>query len=223
MEKVMYGTHAIQIYVTFPNGDVSQIWACGKCRRLWGLNDKHMASGCCCTHMVCKCGGEHSKSWTMCDDCRCKGRLAAYYAKPEKEWDGEFPITISDSDVYFFDESDLLDYIAEMECPPEEIVNELRLSSCHPNKPRYFDINDWCSDDLADDGEVSDARGIDEEINAILQGIGVLSWSSNNDRLNVSQVLKEIGYEIPSGTNQIDFSQDLSTDTDRENPVADNS
>ena len=96
-----------------------------------------------------------------------------------------------------------MDYIAEMECTPEETVNELRLSSCHPNKPRYFDINDWCSDDLPEDEEIRDAKGIDEEINAILQGIGILSYSSNNDRLNVSQVLKEVGYVAPSATTDV--------------------
>lgn len=223
MDKVIYGTHAIQVYVTFPNGDVSQIWACGKCRRLWGVNDKHMASLCCCTHLVCKCGADRPKHYTTCDSCRYEDRLNRYYAKPEKEWDGEFPICISDSDEYFFDESDLLDHISEMECPPGEVVNELRLSSCSPNKPRYFDINDWCSDDLPEDGEIHDANGIDEEINAIIQSIGTTSWSSNNDRLNVGQVLKEIGYEIPSGIKQIDFSVDPTTDTDRENPVSDNS
>lgn len=222
MEKVMYGTHAIQVYVTFPNGDVSQIWACGKCRRLWGVNDKHMASWCCCTHISCRCGKQRTKHFTMCETCVEVNRLAAYYAKPEKEWDGEFPIAISDRDKYFFDESDLLDYIQEMECDPDEIVNELRLSSCSPNVARTFDVNDWCSDDLADDGEVRDAEGIDAEINAILQGLGVLSWSSNIDRLNVAQVLKEIGYETPIGTEQIDFGKDPADSTDRENPVSDN-
>jgi len=75
MEKVTYGTHAIQVYVTFPNGDVSQIWACGKCRRLYGVNDKHMASWCCCTHIVCKCGNHHEKGWIKCSDCRHQDRL----------------------------------------------------------------------------------------------------------------------------------------------------
>ena len=196
MEKVLYGTHAVQVYVTWPNGDVVQVWACGKCRRLWGKTDRHMASWCCCTHLVCGCGKEVTKHCSKCGNCTVADRQKRYYDKPEKDWDGEFPICISDDDTYFFDESDLIDHIYEMGCESvEEIVDTLQLSSCHEKRARSFDVNEWACDDLADDGEVRDADSINDRINEILGETGILSYYSNNDRLNVRQVLEMVGYE----------------------------
>ena len=156
-----------------------------------------MASWCCCTHMICKCGKEHSKSWTKCVDCRAKLDHERWYAKQEVDWNGEWPIALADGDQYFFGEEALLDYIYEDADADdiEEIVSTLRLTSCSPNKPSHFDVNEYCCDQLGDDQEVTDAGSIDERINAILDEIGTRSWSADSVRLNVRQILKAIGYE----------------------------
>ena len=195
--KIPYGEMAAQVTVTLPDGSSHQQWFCTKCRRIWGTNDQHMASWCCCTHRVCDCGKEYEKHWTMCDDCRAKKSRDRWYAMPEVPWDGAWPLYDDSSDKYFWDESDLLDFIDEREHDDlsiEYLVESLRLSSCHQNKPRTFDINEWCCDDLPDDGEISDADSIDERVNAIISEAGVLSFGTNADRLNVRQVLHDIGY-----------------------------
>ena len=197
--KIMYGTHAVQVTVTLPGGESHQQWFCGKCRRIWGRNDhdQHMASWCCCTHKVCDCGKEHEKHWTMCDDCRNKKAAEKWFAKPEVIWDGEFPIACHNSDEYFFDGGSLLDHIHDRlvdDEAVEDVLDSLRLTSCKPNRPRTFEVNEWCGDELAEDGEVSDVDSIDDRINAILGEIGILSWSMKGDRLNVRDVLQRIGY-----------------------------
>lgn len=195
----MYGTHALQATVTLPDGSSHQQWFCGKCNRIWGSkdHDKHMASWCCCTHMLCKCGSEHVKGWTMCDSCRAAKSASHWYAKPELIWDGKWPIALDDSDKYFFDESDLLDYLHNELVEGTTIEDlSLRLTSCHQNKPRTFEINEWCCDDLSDDGEVKDAESIDDRINAIIGEIGIVSYSANADRLNVRDILDRIGFTM---------------------------
>ena len=133
----------------------------------------------------------------MCDDCRAKKDHDRWYSKPEVDWDGEWPIAEHNTDKYFFTDSDLLDYIEENYEDAEsidDVLNSLRLTSCHQCKPRTFDVNEWLCDDLPDDGEVNDAGSIDDRINAILSEIGTVSFMMNSDRLNVRQILTAIGY-----------------------------
>lgn len=196
--KIMYGTHALQVTVTLPSGESHTQWFCGKCKRIWGRNDKHMASWCCCTHMTCACGKEHSKHYTRCDDCQSMIVRDKWHAKPETEWDGQWPLFDHSSDQYFMDAGDLADYLHELTVSEghsvHDLIESLRLSSCHVNKPRSFEINEWCCDDLSDDGEIADADSIDDRINAILAEVGTISYSSNSDRLNVRQILASVGY-----------------------------
>lgn len=196
--KIMYGDRAAYVTITLPDGSTHQQWYCTKCRRTWGAKDQHMASWCCCTHLICECGKEHEKRSTCCDDCRAEKDLVGWLAKPVVEWDGEWPIYDHLSNKYFFTDSDLADYLhwqtVDEGYSVSELIAALRLSSCYENKPRAFDVNEWCCDELSDDGEVADAESIDERINAILAEIPVLSYYMNSDRLNVRQVLQAIGY-----------------------------
>lgn len=196
--KIMYGEKACQVTVTTPDGSQHQQWFCAKCRRIWGEKDQHMASWCCSTHKICECGKQHEKHYTHCDDCRATKEAHRWYAKPDVQWDGEWPIADHSSDKYFFDGSAMMDWIEENHeegTTFDELAASLRLTSCHKNKPRTFEINEWCSDDLSEDSDgVSDADSIDERINAILAETGILSFSMNSDRLNVRQILQAIGY-----------------------------
>lgn len=199
--KIMYGEFAQQVNVTLPNGDQHKQWFCGNCRRIWGSHghDEHMAKWCCCTHMICKCGQEHSKNYTCCDQCRAQKRTEAWYAKPETDWDGSFPIALEDGDKYFFDESDLIDYLSEYEGNHQDIIDNVWLTTCHPVKPRYFEVSEWLCDDLPEDSDgPKDAKSIDERINAILGEIGIVSYMADSVRLNVKQVLDEIGFNKDS-------------------------
>lgn len=199
--KVMYGTHALQVTVTLPDGSSHQQWFCGKCRRIWGSkdHDKHMASWCCCTHMLCKCGNEHLKGWTCCDSCRAAKSASHWYAKPELIWDGEWPIATDDSGRYFFSEDSLISYICEVYSDAECIddIEAIRLTSCSPNRPPHFEIDNWCCDVLGEDSDgVADSKSIDDRINAIIGEIGIVSFSANSDRLNVRDILDRIGFTM---------------------------
>lgn len=196
-QKIMYGEYAVEAQLLIPGEPPRPQWFCVKCRRI--ASSYHSASWCCCTHMICDCGNEHEKHWTMCDTCRGKKASEKWYAKPEVTWDGEWPLALHDSDQYFFDESALIEYLAEVFIDAEtidDIADSLRLTSCYQNKPRTFDINEWCSDDLADDGKIADADSIDDRINAIIVEVGIVSYSADSVRLNVRDVLQRIGFAM---------------------------
>lgn len=201
-QKVMYGTHALQATITLPDGSSHQRWSCGKCKRIWGSNDQHMASWCCCTHMICECGKEHEKSWTMCDCCRAAKSAAKWNERPEVIWNGEWPLATHDSDRYFFDSDALLSYICEVYSDAESIddIESIRLTSCHPNTPPYFEINEWCCDVLGDGSDgVAGSKSIDERINTIISEVGIVSFSAKSDRLNVRDILHRIGFGFTKG------------------------
>lgn len=190
-EIVMYGTHAVQVTVSGPGIETHTRWMCGKCTRLWDRHSSHMASWCCATHKTCECGEVHSKHYTICDTCRRKKQDAVWLAKPIIPWNGEWPIGEWESDAYFFSQCDLEEYIEDLD--PEDVPS-LRLTSCRPNRVRHFEVNEWCCDDLPDDGEVREAKSIDERVNAVLSEVGILSYSMVGDRLDTDQVLKAIGW-----------------------------
>ena len=155
-----------------------------------------MASRCCCTHITCECGTICEKHYSRCDSCRHKREMEAWFSKPEVEWDVTYPVALANIDEYFFDAESLIDYVSD-HFPSQgidEIADELMLTSCSQNRPRPFEINEWCCDELGEDSEVPDAASIDARINEIIGEIGTLSFSANRIRLNVRQILTSIGY-----------------------------
>jgi hypothetical protein len=115
-------------------------------------------------------------------------------------WDGEWPIADYEGDSYFFDSDALIEHIYEVYTESEsidDIVESLRLTSCHQNKPPYFEIDDWCCNVLGEDSDgVADSKSIDDRINAIIGEIGIVSFYANSDRLNVRDVLDRIGFTM---------------------------
>lgn len=195
-EVIMYGEFAKQATLSGEDLKPREVWYCGKCFRIW-CSDKHMASYCCCTHRTCECGTVHSKSWTMCGNCRSKKEAERWFAKPEIEWDGQFPIADWGSDEYFFSADDLAEHLVDVEHGEEfRRVEDLRLTTCEPNKAREFDINEWCCDELADDHDIPDGAAIDKQVNAIIGGLGTLSYSMTGKRLRIGSVVDQLGIDL---------------------------
>jgi hypothetical protein len=115
-------------------------------------DNEHLARWDGCTHLICDCGAEMDRTYTICRACRNKKRLAQYQAMPFKEWDGETPLTLNDDDRYFWSEDDLLEYCEEENIQPED----LRLVICEPNYAWQIDDDYYC-DILPEDHTLADA------------------------------------------------------------------
>lgn len=147
-------------------------WACKTCSRFFGTDQytpadghgaEHMARWCCASSMPCKCGGRIEGGYTICEACRNKQREADWLAKPEIEWDGEFPLAVWDDDRYFFDADALYEYV-------DDIIEDggnplgLKLTTCKRADVRQFEMNDFLCDDLPED-ETLDCEEIDKTVN----------------------------------------------------------
>jgi hypothetical protein len=132
----------------------------------WG-NDEHGARLSGCTHLNCPdCGTERvANGW--CDPCHAKKQRERFLAYPVGEY--EFPLNLYGTDTYFWEESDLLDYLADSEYEAKE---DVRLVTCVPEYPAPFEPEDYWHDILPEDGEVQDA--------AILEAVEALNIAIKN-------------------------------------------
>ena len=137
----------------------------------YGQNE-HIARYAGCTHLLCNCGAEMTKGYTICKDCRQKKRDETYQAKPFKQWNGE-PLTVFDTDQYFFHESELLDYCEEHECKPDE----LQLVICDPQYAWEVNPDELYSDILPEDNYVGD---MDPELADAFETLNVLIRQRKN-------------------------------------------
>ena len=173
-------------------------WACKHCKRWWG-KDERMARYCCSASFPCECGGRHSKSWTHCEECRHKKDHERWYAKEEVIWDGQYPIGIWNDDKFFWDEDDLLDYLVEMQ--DEDVGNDnescldqldnLWLTSCHPNNGRDFEMTEYLCDELGEDGSIDDEE-INKTVNDWIMAHAPFSWGMTGERLSIESVKEKL-------------------------------
>jgi len=112
---------------------------------------------------------------------------------PVEKWDGETPCCVFDSDIYFFDEDSLLDYIAE-----NESETELRICKCKPVYLSPINEDNWC-DDLPEDGELPDEVVTAlESLNKAISESGPVSWREDKIAIDVEDLRKSI---IPQESN----------------------
>lgn len=128
-----------------------------------------------CTHVHCEsCNAAIPKhGLTICKYCEEKKDIERYNAMPRKKWDGETPIYSESLDEYFFNQSELHDFIGEQKCS----IKSLRLVICEPNRFRKLD-DSFFDDDLPDGEELPEdlGRAIDN-FNAIIEMLPPMSWS----------------------------------------------
>jgi hypothetical protein len=159
------------------NTDAEQVainaWACTTCGKFWPVTTRNKrwtaadaenaARHCCSKNSPCHlCGKPTSRAYTACDACRAKLRREQWEACEVKPL--EFPLTIQDSDEWFFDEDALLEYCYENEVKPGELL--LRIGV--PSKPRRFEPEEFWCDYINDDYDPTDnneCRELADKIN----------------------------------------------------------
>jgi len=146
--------------------------------RFWG-NDEHMARYEGSTHRICKENPEHGEHETnsWCEKCRDERMTAKWEAMPRREYD-DTPVVVFDSDTYFFDADDLVNWLDEHDIKPEDA----QLVFCKPNYPRQIDPNEHFNDDLPEDGEVSATLAAAFDVlNAVIAAEPPMSWTEGNE------------------------------------------
>lgn len=140
------------------------------------------------THNKCECGNLMKKGWTACDECRFKKRNDHYNSMSFMEWDGETPLVLFDSDVYFFSEEDIYEYIYENELDKDQI-DELKFVLCSPNRLSTIELDYW-SDYFPEDydPERHDPELVKklDEFNSFLESYKPISWSESKFRTKVN-------------------------------------
>jgi hypothetical protein len=136
------------------------------------------------THKLCECGNEHTKTYTMCAECRTKKEIERFHAKEFKVWEGE-PLCLDGSDEYFFDEDALFDYCADNNVKSDD----LHLVICDPNYASEVDEERWY-DELPEDQYLHDvAPDISEALErlnkVIRESNTILSWFPGKYRTTI--------------------------------------
>lgn len=167
-------------------------WRCRTCRSFWPSerNDRaeHVARYCCAKDMPCDCGGRCVPHHTACQACLDRMAAEEWAARPAVEWNGEFPIAIHDDDRYFFDAESLLEYLrGDLDGTTGRRVEDFRWTTCRPNKPRYFDIDDFLCDDLASD-EIVDSSDINKVVNDWIKANVPTMYYGTGERISIESM-----------------------------------
>ena len=141
-----------------------------------------------CTHKICACGKKMRKFYTQCDDCQNKTFREKYLNLKFEEWDGKTPLCLYGDDKYFFDVSDIEDYLDELNNYEEENneygPEDLQLVICKPNYLPQVQID---SDDIPENLEWEDVvpKELDKrvaELNEYIKTLKPISWSQGKIR-----------------------------------------
>lgn len=131
------------------------------------------------THKYCRCGEIHKKTATCCESCHQKKRKSLYDSFPKVLWDKKTPITLFDTDAFFYDEDDVYDYARENDV----LLKDLKFQLCRPMYYSEIDedvILDSFPEDFAGDNNVMTALELlNNAINAANEGI-TGAWEPDN-------------------------------------------
>lgn len=167
-------------------------WKCSKCRRVY--TDKGIA-GSCCFPLVCSCGAECQKPYTLCEKCLYEKRHSDYMGKDASLWDGVQMLTLYDDDRYFHDLDGALDHIAECEAlddderVTQEMVEKYMVMLCERSWPREFCVADFFEDMLPEDCDTlpKGAAEIERAVNNWASAANWCSWCQGNKRLLLAE------------------------------------
>jgi hypothetical protein len=139
------------------------------------------------THEKCTCGNLMYRGRLYCDECLSKKRNQVYESMSFMEWDGVTPLVLFDTDIYFFGEDQIYDYIYEEELDSDQI-DELQFVICQPNRLQEIDIDYW-GDIFPEDFDVDSSmpefiKKIDE-FNHFISQQEPVSWSEGKFRTKV--------------------------------------
>ncbi len=138
-----------------------------------------------CTHRKCQsCDVVTEKLYTHCKSCREKNEQARYLEYPSKPWEGEPLFDCKSDDRYFFHESDLEDYCFDEGISP----SDMQLVICEPSYPHVPDPEDFYSDILPEDGELSDnIKNAFADLERALKKEPPVSWFGGKYRAEIPQ------------------------------------
>lgn len=130
------------------------------------------------THHKCECGGIAPKGWIRCDYCSKRIADETYLKLQYKEWDGKEPICLYDGEKYFWDESDLIDYLYDNELNGDDV----QLVFCVPITYEHIDgetIASESHEEWEPSKELSDKIN---EFNKYLSSLPPHSWTTGKTR-----------------------------------------
>jgi len=126
-----------------------QVWVSGPDEHgrsyLCQTEDQARYSG--CTHKKCECGAAVKKGWVKCEECRYKHQENSYLKMPYVSWDGIKPVVTAYGDDYFFNDSDLCEYMEEHE------LTEVELIICEPIGYKQLEVEHISGDECHEDFE----------------------------------------------------------------------
>ena len=129
------------------------------------------------THEECSSCGNIIEKNRYCDFCQSKKESESYFKKPFREWDGETPVCIHNSDQYFWGSDEIDDYLEENEID----VSELKLVICTPNHVSQVDEDYWADEMPENYDSLSDFNKEFvqklKEFNDYISTLKPLSWS----------------------------------------------
>lgn len=149
--------------------------------RFWS-KDEHMARWDGCTHVKCACGNYVDKMWTACNDCRDKHKQEMFEKMPKVLWDYQTPICIYDTDQYFFDEQELLDYCDDEDLKPED----LQLVLCKEEPRHKLNAAEFLEDSVHEDWDPSE--DIEKAVVAFNEAVAkdkYPTWWATNTRIEL--------------------------------------
>ena len=170
----------------------------------WG-KDERMARYSGSTHKICDKNPEHGvveqRSW--CRQCHNEAMEKRWNEMPKTAYTPEsFPLHLYDTDRYFFDEVDLMEWLEENKINPVDV----RLTKCKPSYPDQIDPDEHFCDILPEDGEVpEDVREAFEKLNEVLKRSEPLSWLHDDKQ----------GITLPADFLKADSAQQGSATTDK--------
>lgn len=113
---------------------------CWVSRQGWLFESEERARKHGATHKLCDvCGGIEENEWhsSTCRKCIDVERDGLYNTFPFKKWDRETPLAIYNTDVFFFSEDEVHEYIEEMGIS----ISEIDLVICSPNYMNSVDAD----------------------------------------------------------------------------------
>lgn len=132
----------------------------------------------------CEKGHIYTKHWISCQDCREEDLPEKYLRLEFKEWDGETPLVIYETDDYFFDAESIQDYAEDNEID----IKDLKLVICNPVYLNQVCESYW-EDALPEDWSVGDVcKEVEQklkELNEVISKARVASWWAGKYRTTV--------------------------------------
>ena len=149
--------------------------------RFWG-NDERMARYDGSTHRKCENNPGHPPvaNQSYCQKCHEDKQEKRWQDMPKEAYTPEsFPLQLYDTDRYFFDAEDLIDWLQEHDIKPESV----RLTKCKPAYPDEIEPSEHFADILPEDGEVpEDVREAFEKLNEVLKKSEPFCWFPDDDQ-----------------------------------------